>query len=191
MKSRKLIFDSIGLGLSVLALIFFALPLVSRVSAFSYLGLISAMFEVGGVYIAWALFLLLLLLSVIALIVLYALLLLCNLGVMKSEKLYAGCHKANKILAGFNIFFVLVITILIIALTESFAAPGYAFVVLEIAISIATLVMLAKSKKTQVATQSAETVQPAQPTTEQPAQPTSEQTVETDEQLEEPKEKTE
>ncbi len=183
MKSRKLIFDSIGLGLSVLALIFFVLPLVANASAFSYVGIISSMFEAGGAYIVWALFLLLLLLSVIALIVLYALLLLCNLGVMKSEKLYARCHKANKILAGFNIFFVLVITVIIIALTESVSAPGYAFVVLEIAISIATLVMLAKSRKTQVATQSAETVQPTQPASEQP--------VKTDEQVEEPKEKTE
>lgn len=126
--------------------------MVGNASAFFYVGILGSMFSAGAVNVIWGICLLLLLLFVIALIVLFTLQFLCDLNVIKNEKLYNICQKINTKLAGFNIAFVLIIALCVIIATESVQAVGWAFTILELVITIATLVMINQSKKAVVAT---------------------------------------
>lgn len=162
MSKKKIVFDSVALGLNVLMLIFFALPFVPGASMFLFVGnmgilmsLVGAGFE-GVLMVVLVFLMFLLMLFTLLNICFLAVALLCDLNVIKNKDgLAKGFKKTALILSSIDIAFMALIIIIGIVLYEAQITYFSAIINLLLTIAIVVLTNLAKSKKNDVADEEA------------------------------------
>ena len=158
MSKKKIVFDSVALGLNVLLLIFFALPVIPGASMFFFIENASLFMSAGqsaeGVILAIVTLLMILFMVLTILNICFlTVALLCDINVIKNqEKLAYAFKKTALILSSIGIAFMAIILILFIMLSAGEISYLSDIVNLLLTIAIVVLTSLAKGKKHAVAT---------------------------------------
>ena len=182
MNKKKIIFDSVALGLSVLFLCLLAMPVVENLSFYSIISIADILTEIGSagtdpvqlVLLVDVLFMVLLLIFLILITIFLTLALLCDLNVIKSEKLLRAMKITSLTLSSINIFFSVVIFGASFMLwMEEVNFVSMAFILIW---SIASVVLIAKAKgkknAPQVETQKVESQPAVEEKVEEPSETT-------------------
>lgn len=165
MSKKKIIFDSVALGLNVLLFILFAIPLVEGISVFNLMGLIGNI-DIGNSIDISDIFELLVILSafllmifVIINIIAMTLALLCDLNVIKNEKLSKAMKTTAHIFSVINIALAIIFAYSAIVALSREASTIVTIILYEVlAIAIVVLTKKSKLKKAKNETEVAEKV---------------------------------
>lgn len=153
MSKKKIIFDSIAIGLGVLFLALLAIPVAGDVSCYTFISAISELTPSGEVQpfevimFLTALFMLFLLLFIIIITSFMIVVLLCDLNVIKNEKLVKAFRKTSLVLASINIAFTVLLLPLLGLLYEKLANYFSIVVLILLAIACVVIISISRDKK--------------------------------------------
>lgn len=146
LKTKKIVFSSIALGLSVLSMILFVLPIYGGASPYFLVRLLPLLgFNSPTVIfgLILCLFSLLFILLTAVMIVLSLLILLCDVDVIKNDKARKGLKKALVIVGTFQIVFVfMVCAVAILTSIMDDYDIEYAGIIITLILSLALRIMI-------------------------------------------------
>lgn len=146
LKTKKIVFSSIALGLSVLSMILFVLPIYGGASPYFLVRLLPLLgFNSPTVIfgLILCLFSLLFILLTAVMIVLSLLTLLCDVDVIKNDKVRKGLKKALVIVGTFQIVFVfMVCAVAILTSIMDDYDIEYAGIIITLILSLALRIMI-------------------------------------------------
>lgn len=146
LKTKKIVFSSVALGLSVLSMILFVLPIYGGASPYFLVRLLPLLgFNSPTVIfgLILCLFSLLFILLTAVMIVLSLLILLCDVDVIKNDKARKGLKKALVIVGTFQIVFVfMVCAVAILTSIMDDYDIEYAGIIITLILSLALRIMI-------------------------------------------------
>ncbi len=149
LKTKKIVFSSITLGLSVLSMILFVLPIIEQINSYSLAGYVRFLSFSGAspqsVILGLTLYIfpLFYIILTAAMVALSIVTLLCDVDVIKNEKVRKGFKKALVIVGTFQIVFIFITGVTALALPLSSGDDAeYAGIIITLLLTLALRIMI-------------------------------------------------